>query len=271
MCNAESNPEKMYKDWMKLYQEPGSEFNLKHERSGLVGVGAGAGAGAGGDAGDGGSSSGNAAATWRRTKDNNYLKVSCMDVCEYMFHVLNRRAGNYVPVNLCVGFFLAVIIIYSFYQAYASVFAHSVYTKAYFIASIYLLAAFFPVLFMFCMAGMADVYRRYQISRMLRELINVSDVKMVDTRTYQRSKMFSKNRRVAVQLHACPFERHETYKSFGRTALPRIDMSMPSNYISWCMCRQVLARFGHRFLFRVNLYLGTALLPCLSLCRSVGL
>jgi hypothetical protein len=38
--------------------------------------------------------------------------------------------------------------------------------------------------------------------------------------------------------------------------LPRLDMTIPQNYISWLAARTVLRNFGARFLFRLNIYNG---------------
>jgi hypothetical protein len=38
--------------------------------------------------------------------------------------------------------------------------------------------------------------------------------------------------------------------------LPRLDMTIPQNYVSWLAARTVLRNFGARFLFRLNIYNG---------------
>lgn len=236
----------MYSDWMRLFQEPESEYNLKRERSSSLR-----------DVSEkkyDKNKNKPVCDAWMKTKDGKYLKVNCMDVCEYMFHVLNRRIKAYMGFNYYFMMILDAMIIYNYWSAYSYLFKVSLYTKVYFVGALYLLAFYFPVLFLFCIAAAIDVYRRYELSRMLKELINVSDVKMVDTRMYE--KAHRRKRKEATQLHACAFDEKATLRSFGQVTLPRVDMGMPSNYIAWCMCRQVLSRFGNRFLFRTNLYLG---------------
>jgi hypothetical protein len=237
----------MYTDWMRLYQEPGSEFNLKKERSSL-------------------SDKKSVACKdeWMKTKDGRYLKVNCMDVCEYMFHVLNKRVQGKMKLNIAFTVLVAAAVVFNYWNTYSYVVQHSVYTKVFFVSAVYMLSVFFPVLFLFCMAAMTDVYRRYEFSGMLRELITVSDVKMVDTRMYERAHR--RRRKEAVQLRTCSSRELSTLNSFGMVALPRIDMSMPANYISWCMCRQVLTGAGNRFLFRTNMYIGNS--SCLACWSS---
>lgn len=38
--------------------------------------------------------------------------------------------------------------------------------------------------------------------------------------------------------------------------LPRLDMTIPQNYVSWLVARTVMRNFGARFLFRLNIYNG---------------
>lgn len=231
---------------MRLRDEPESEFNLKKERSSSQNLNK--------------PKKQSVSDDWEKTKDGKFLKVNCMDVCEYMFHVLNKRVKNHMGLNFYVIIFLDAVIAYNYWTSYSYIFHASLFSKVFFVSALYLLIFFFPVLFLFCIATATDVYRRYEISRMLKELINVSDVKMVDTRMYE--KIHRKRRKQATKLHSCAFDEKSTLKSFGQVTLPRIDMSMPSNYIAWCMCRQVLSKFGNRFLFRTNLYLGEFVYAC---------
>jgi hypothetical protein len=231
----------MYDDWMRLLKEPGSEYNLKRERNGTQAAS--------------GVSSLDPHLDSMRTANNQYLKVNCMEVCEYMFHVVNKRVSGVLKYNFTFAMALSSILVTVYWLSYGSLFHRSIQTKIFLVSTTYLLFLFTPVLFLFCVAIMTDIFRRYQLGRMLKELISVSDIRMVDTRLYERFRS-SKQRQGAVKLQACAFQERRQLKSFNTTALPRIDMSVPANYISWCMCRQVLSKFGSRFLFRTSLYLG---------------
>lgn len=228
--SAEANPEKMYSDWLRLFR---SFQDLSAE-----------------EAAEG---SGETAqrTPWKRTPDGNYLKVLCMDVYLYMFLVLTKRVKAVIGKVMLGILVVDAIVVFNYVSKFAHTFTSQIEAKAFFIANTYLLAVFFPMLLLFCVSALADVFRRYHISKMLRELISVSDVSSADTRVYG-------GQRQSIKLHSMSYELKEmtTLNSFGVSTMPRIDMSMPANHTSWCMSRLVLSGFGKRFLRRTDFYIG---------------
>lgn len=239
----EANVEKMVNDWKRIYKD----LNLRNTTEGAERKS---------------SRTLLKPSGWGMTADDKYMKVLCQDVLEYMIHVMNKsihRAYKYVL------FFIALLdafIVWNYLEKNWDLVEKSTYTKMFYASTAYLLGYFCPVIFGFCVSALADVYRRYQFSRMLKELITVSDVAMVDTKLYGRSRGAKQKKNESVQLYSCSASLHgvSTFDSFGKSTLPRIDMSMPANYISWCMCRQVLTGFGKRFLNRTDLYIGVLVL-----------
>jgi hypothetical protein len=226
---------------MQLLVEPGSEYNMKRMRSGLTAF-----TWDSTDALDDSKPSDNE----MKTSNGHYMKINCLDVCEYMFHVINKQVTWVLKYNFFVAFILSSVIVYLYWKSYSYLFSHSIGAKVIMISAMYLILIYTPALFIFAVSILTDVFRRYQIGCMLQELVSVSDVHLVDTRNYDLFRS-SKLRESSVKLHES-----RQFKSCNTTVMPRIDMSMPANYISWCACRQVMAGFGSRFLFRTNLYLG---------------
>ena len=195
---------------------------------------------------------------WKCAKNGKYMKVNCMDVCEYMFYVANRRIRALMNYGVSLVLLFAAVLLYEFWASFSTILERSVYTKVFFISNLYLLGLFCPLLFMFCLVALADVFRRYQFSQMLTDMISVNSIKMVDTKMYQN--LNRKRRNAAVQVHPCVAHTMSHamshLRSFDKFVIPRIDMSISANYATWCLCRRVISRFGLRYLHRTHIYFG---------------
>ena len=120
---------------MRLFQEPGSEFNLKRERS-LSRE----------DFNQAKQSP--VCDEWMQTKDGKYLKVNCMDILEYMFHILNRRSKNNLAYNFFFIMVLDAIIVYNYWSSYSYIFKVSLYPFLFWITLYHpLLPSVVPILY----------------------------------------------------------------------------------------------------------------------------